>query len=108
MTMRLCCLLWARPGASEALAAYEDKVLALLAEHDGRILQRARADGAEGRPDEIQLIEFASQAGYEGFMADERRTSLAGERDAAIARTELYPVELVEQRSHPAPSGTTE
>ncbi|TQJ91390.1 hypothetical protein [Streptomyces sp. SLBN-31] len=108
MTIRLCCLLWARPGAAGALAAYEDKVLALLGEHDGRILQRARAHGAEGRPDEIQLIEFASRAGYDGFLADERRTSLAGERDAAIARTELYPVEPVEQRSHPASSGTTE
>jgi hypothetical protein len=27
-------------------------------------------------------------------MADARRTALAGERDAAIARTDLYPVEL--------------
>ncbi|MEU6257266.1 hypothetical protein [Streptomyces sp. NPDC047043] len=97
MTVRLCCLLWARPGAAEALAAYEDKVLALLGEHDGRLLQRARTDGDDGRPDEIQLIEFASQAGYDGFMADERRTALAGEREAAVARTDLYPVELVGQ-----------
>jgi len=97
VTVRLCCLLWARPGAAEALAAYEDKVLALLGEHGGRLLQRARTDGADGRPDEIQLIEFASQAGYDGFMADERRTALAGERDAAVARTDLYPVELVGQ-----------
>lgn len=93
-TVQLCVLLWARPGAAEALVAYEDKVLALLGEHGGRLVQRARADGADGRPDEIQLIEFASQAGYEGYMADARRTALAGERDAAIARTELYPVEL--------------
>ncbi|MCH5670722.1 hypothetical protein [Streptomyces gilvus] len=96
MSVRLCCLLWARPGAAGALAAYEDKVLALLGEHDGRLLQRARTDGAEDRPDEIQLIEFASQAGYDGFMADERRTALAAERDAAVARTDLYPVDLVE------------
>lgn len=95
-TVQLCVLLWARPGATEALVAYEDKVLALLGEHGGRLVQRARADGADGRPDEIQLIEFASQAGYEGYMADARRTALAGERDAAIARTELYPVELAE------------
>ena len=94
MTVQLCVLLWARPGAAAALVAYEDKVLALLGEHDGRIVQRARADGANGRPDEIQLIEFASQAGYDGFMGDERRTALSGERDAAIARTDLYPVEL--------------
>ncbi|MEU6372919.1 hypothetical protein [Streptomyces sp. NPDC046909] len=96
MTIQLCCLLWARPGAAQALAAYEDKVLALLGEHDGRLVRRARADGADGRPDEIQLIEFASRSGYDGFLADERRTALAAERDAAIARTDLYPVEFVE------------
>ncbi|MFI6560674.1 hypothetical protein [Streptomyces sp. NPDC050534] len=94
MTVQLCVLLWARPGAAEALAAYEDKVLALLGDHDGRLVRRARADGADGRPDEIQLIEFASQAGYDGYMADARRTALAAERDAAVARTDLYPVEL--------------
>ena len=108
MTVRLCCLLWARPGAAEALIAYEDKVLALRGGHGGRVLQRARTAGAEGGPDEIQLIEFDSRAGFDAFMADERRTALAGERDAAIARTELYPVELVGQRSHPAPPVTTE
>jgi hypothetical protein len=94
MTVQLCVLLWARPGAAEALAAYEDKVLALLGEHDGRLVQRARADGADGRPDEVQLIEFGSQAGYDGYMADARRTALVAERDAAVARTDLYPVEL--------------
>ncbi|MFG2791720.1 hypothetical protein [Streptomyces sp. NPDC048419] len=94
MTVQLCVLLWSRPGAAKALAAYEDRVLALLGEHDGRLVQRARADGADGRPDEIQLIEFASQAGYDGYMADARRTALAAERDAAVARTDLYPVEL--------------
>jgi uncharacterized protein (DUF1330 family) len=108
VTIRLCCLLWARSGAGQALVAYEDKVLALLGEHGGRLLQRARADGAEGRPDEIQLIEFDSRAGFDSFMADERRTALAAERDAAVARTELYPVELVGQPPEPAPSATTE
>ncbi|MFF1296104.1 MULTISPECIES: hypothetical protein [unclassified Streptomyces] len=94
MTVQLCVSLWARPGAAAALAAYEDKVLSLLGEHGGRVVQRARADGREGRPDEIQLIEFATQDGYDGFMTDGRRTALADERDAAVARTDLYPVEL--------------
>ncbi|GAB2610200.1 hypothetical protein GCM10027168_48940 [Streptomyces capparidis] len=98
MTVRLCVLLWARAGAAGALAAYEDKVLALLGEHGGRVVQRARTDGAEGAPSEIQLIEFASRAGYGGFMADPRRTALADERDAAIARTDVHPVEFVTPR----------
>ncbi|GAA3803372.1 hypothetical protein ACFS5L_40725 [Streptomyces phyllanthi] len=95
MTVRLCVLLWARPGATEALIEYEDKVLALLDDHGGRVRQRARTGGEEGAPTEIQLIEFTSQAGYDGFLTDGRRTALSDERDAAIARTDLYPVELV-------------
>ncbi|GIE82341.1 hypothetical protein Aph02nite_82910 [Actinoplanes philippinensis] len=96
MTIQLCVLLWARPGRADAMAAYEDTVLALLGEHDGRLLQRARtAPGApDGVPDETQLIEFAGQAGFDGFLADPRRAALSSERDAAIARTELYPVTL--------------
>ena len=35
-----CVLLWARPGMEAALSAYEDKVLRLVAEHGGRVLER--------------------------------------------------------------------
>ncbi|WP_433796017.1 hypothetical protein [Actinoplanes sp. CA-252034] len=96
MTIQLCVLLWARPGRSDAMAAYEDTVLALLPDHDGRLVQRARTrpDAPDGAPDETQLIEFAGQAGYDGFLADPRRAALSAERDAAIARTELFPVTL--------------
>jgi hypothetical protein len=71
MKIQLCVLLWARPGRAGALTAYEDKVLALLGDHDGRLLQRARTrpGAGDGSPDETQLI--------------------------AIARTDLYPVEVV-------------
>ena len=95
VTVELCVLLWARPGAVQALISYEDTVLALLGEHGGRLLQRARTDGTDGAPTEVQLIEFASPDGYQAYLADERRTALVAERDAAIARTELYPVRLV-------------
>ncbi len=95
MTIQLCVLLWARPGATQALIDYEDTVLALLGDHQGRVVQRARTDGENGAPTEIQVIEFASQAGYDGYMADGRRTALAAERDAAIASTQIYPVRLV-------------
>jgi hypothetical protein len=95
MSIQLCVPLWARPNAAEALIAYEDTVLALLPEHDGRVVQRARTGGADGAPTEIQLIEFATRAGYDGYLTDERRTVLADQRDAAVARTDLYPVELV-------------
>jgi uncharacterized protein (DUF1330 family) len=79
----------------EALIAYEDAVLALVSEHGGTVLQRARSDGAEDRPLEIQLYEWASQAAMDSFMSDPRRTALAADRDRAIARTEIVPVQFV-------------
>jgi uncharacterized protein (DUF1330 family) len=96
VTIQLCVLLWARPGATQALIEYENNVLALLPEHDARLLARARTDGADDAPTEIQLIEFASQAGYDSYLVDERRAALAAQRDAAIARTEVYPVRIVQ------------
>ena len=95
MSLALCVLLWAKPGADEALTAYEDQVLALVPEHGGRVLQRARSSGAEGQPLEIQVIAFPSAAALDAYMSDGRRTSLAAERDRAIAKTQVIDVELV-------------
>jgi uncharacterized protein (DUF1330 family) len=95
MTIHLCVLLWAKPGAEEALCAYEDSVLELMSDHGARVLQRLRTDGADGAPLEIQALEFPSQEALDGYMQDERRTTLAGKREAAIARTDVLPVELV-------------
>src|SRR5215469_369081 len=94
--LTLCVLLWAQPGADDALVAYEDRVLALVPEHGGRVLQRARSGGVDGQPLEVQLIEFPSAAALDAYMADGRRTSLAAERDRAIARTQVIDVEVVQ------------
>jgi uncharacterized protein (DUF1330 family) len=95
LSIRLCVLLWARPGADAALVDYEDRVLELIADHGARVLQRARTDGADGAPLEIQILEYPSQAALDDYMADARRVALAGQRDAAIARTEVLPVQLL-------------
>ncbi len=79
----------------QALGAYEDAVLALVGEHNGTVLHRSRTDGVGGRPSEIQLFEWASQEAVDSYMADPRRTSLAADRDRAIARTEIMPVQPV-------------
>ncbi|PBA48421.1 hypothetical protein CKJ59_25050 [Mycobacterium avium] len=92
MTLTFYVFLWSRPGMERALIVYEDAVLALVGEYDGKVLQRARTDGADGRPLEVQLFEWASQAAMDGFMSDPRRTALAADRDRAIARTEIVPV----------------
>lgn len=89
--MILCVLLWARPGFSDALGAYEDKVLGLVSEHGARVLQRGTVSpsGADS-PTEIQFLEFGSQTALDAYMSDPRRTALAAERDAAIARTDIH------------------
>jgi hypothetical protein len=86
--------LWSYPGMDEALIAYEDAVLALVGEHDGHVVHRARTDGAGGRPLEIQLFEWASREAMDRYMADPRRTALSADREQAIARTEIVPVQL--------------
>ena len=91
----LCCLLWANEGLADDMSAYEDAVLALIGEHGGLILQRVRGDGADGRPHEVQLYRFPHQASIDSYLADARRVALAGERDRVVARTDVFPVELL-------------
>jgi len=95
MSLTLCVLLWARPGAADALAAYEDQVLDLVPRYGGQVLHRARSSGAGGQPVEIQFLEFPSAQALDEYMADERRASLAGVRDRVIAKTQVINVETV-------------
>lgn len=95
MSETSCVLLWNRPGMETALTEYEDVVLALVSEHGGKILQRVRGDGRNGNPLEVQLYEWPSAAAREAYMSDPRRTAMAEQRALAIARTDIFPVELV-------------
>ena len=49
----------------------------------------------DGQPLEVQLYEFPSRDSFEEYLADPRRTARSADRDAAIACTELIPVETV-------------
>lgn len=98
MEVNLCVLLWAHEGRDAELSAYEDQVLGLLAEHDGHVIQRAKTVARNGNcdePTEVQLLRFASDAALDGYMRDARREALAGQRDAAIAMTEVIRIQLV-------------
>ncbi|HJX99988.1 MAG TPA: hypothetical protein VJ351_04160 [Streptosporangiaceae bacterium] len=98
MEVNLCVLLWAHEGRDAELSAYEDQVLSLLAEHDGHVIQRAKTvagNGTSDEPTEVQLLRFASDAALDGYMQDARREALAGQRDAAIAMTEVMRIQLV-------------
>lgn len=95
-----CVLLWAKPGMKAALSAYEDKVLRLVGDHGGRVLERgtvvpgSQYDGEP--PAEVQFLEMPSEASLAAYVSDPRRLAMGGERDAAIARTDVLRI----QRSH--------
>lgn len=92
--LTLCCLLWAVQGEEAGLRHYEDSVLALVPEHRGTVLQRARSDGTDGRPHEIQIFRFEGEVALDGYLQDPRRVALSDERDRVVARTELFPVSI--------------
>jgi uncharacterized protein (DUF1330 family) len=97
----LCVLLWPHEDQADALIAYEDAVLPLVAEHGGRVVQRVRARETEeatagdDAPLEIQILEFPSQTALEAYMVNPRRAILIRQRDVAIARTEVIRSDLV-------------
>jgi hypothetical protein len=41
MSLTFYALLWPHPGTADALIAYEDKVLPLVTDHGGKVMQRA-------------------------------------------------------------------
>jgi len=94
MVVTLCVLCWARDGCAAELVAYEDRVLALVPDHGGRVLQRARTAGERGEPLEVHLLQFPSEAALDAYLGDERRAALAADREAAIDRTQILRVEL--------------
>jgi uncharacterized protein (DUF1330 family) len=95
MSVTLCVLLWAREGRDADLTRYEDQVLGLVGDHDGRVLQRVQTVDPGDQPSEVQILQFGSAAALEEYMQDHRRAALAGQRDAAIARTDVLPVRLL-------------
>jgi uncharacterized protein (DUF1330 family) len=88
--VNLVVLLWAYPGSSDRLVAYEDLVLEFLASHGGRLLHRLRTKGEGDAPLEIQVIRFPSEASYENYLTDQRRVDLRELRDTSVARTEVH------------------
>ena len=59
-------------GAAPVFQRYESLVLPLLARHGGHLERRLRTDDALN---EVHIVSFESQAGYESYIADEERQS---------------------------------
>ena len=48
----------------------------------------------EHAPTEVQFLEFPSEAALDSSINDPRRTAMAAERDAVIARTDIHRIRL--------------
>ena len=73
----------------EDFRAYEDAVLPLLPEFNGRLERRLRS------PDdtiEMHIITFASDADFQNYRSDPRRTAQAWLLEKSSAKLELLPM----------------
>lgn len=62
-------------GAENRFQAYESAVLPLLPRHGGRLERRLRTGDALT---EVHVLSFASQEGFDAYLADEERQSHRG------------------------------
>lgn len=73
----------------EAFRAYEDAVLPLLSEFNGRLERRLRnVDGTI----EVHIVSFASDADFQNYRNDPRRVALASLLEESSAKLELLPM----------------
>jgi uncharacterized protein (DUF1330 family) len=72
--------------------AYEEKVLALVPQHGGRLEMRLRA--LDGRA-ETHLLYFPDERAFEHYREDPRRLALTPEWERSGAKSEAKWVELV-------------
>jgi uncharacterized protein (DUF1330 family) len=63
---------------ADRAAAYEDAVLALLADHGARVVYRGRRldDQDPTLPFEVHVLWFPNRAAFDAYLADERRAAL--------------------------------
>jgi hypothetical protein len=62
-------------GAEAGFQAYESAVLPLLQRHGGRLERRLRTDDALT---EVHIVSFASEEGFQSYLADEGRQTHKG------------------------------
>jgi uncharacterized protein (DUF1330 family) len=62
-------------GAQAGFQAYESAVLPLLQRHGGRLERRLRTDDALT---EVHIVSFASEEGFQSYLADEGRQTHKG------------------------------
>lgn len=93
MTFYLTQLIYVNQDQIAVFEQFEAQVLPLLAQHNGRLLLRIRPTDTTiieqtlEPPYEIHLLEFASQADFERYLADPQRQAYLPLKDQAIRST---------------------
>ena len=85
--------LWCAPHRETEFRDYEDAALAIFSSHGGRVLEILHPNAAlssADAPDEIHLLCIESLDGWNAFRADAQLATLADERAACIAHTQVF------------------
>lgn len=92
----LCVQLWPIHGQEAGLIEFEDRVLALIPNHGGRVLQRVRSLEHGDAAFETQIVSFPDERSMQAYLEDPARLELSALRDRSIQRTIVTPVEAIE------------
>lgn len=89
--------IYVHPGKENEFFEYESKVLPLLENHNGMLLQRFRpekesllAEEQNDPPFEVHVISFASKAGLESYKNDPERKKYQYLAELSIIRTDVF------------------
>lgn len=84
------------PERAEAAHAYEDEVLALLADHGAAVVQRARRRPGQdpALPVEVHVLRFPSRAALEAYLANPRRLAALDRHGETFTDKQVVEVDL--------------
>jgi hypothetical protein len=95
MTVYYTQLVFIREGEEDAFLKFEERVLPLLAKHNGELLYRARPsrdaviESTVGHPYEVHLISFATREDFDAYAGDPERQKHLPLKDASVERVLL-------------------
>ncbi len=93
MPIYLTQLIYLNAGQAAVFEQFEALVLPLLEQYNGRLLLRIQPNAsaiiaqAIEQPDEIHLLEFASSADFERYLADPQRQQFLQLKEQSIRAT---------------------
>jgi hypothetical protein len=93
----------ADPSEADRASAYEDRVLALLADHGADLVYRGRRTPgqADGLPLEVHLIRFPGRAAFDRYLADERRLELRRQFGEVFTSTQVVELDTLVAEAPP-------